>query len=94
MPPESLRTESAIARGRVRTIIAVRWVGVAFGLVQVLTYQTLPYPPGVREVALGIVASIAASNLVFEVVRRRVADGAEVQVLGLAILVLDVVTPS
>ena len=81
-------------RGRVRTIVMVRWLGVVFTVVQVFSYQMLPYPPGVREAALVIVAVMALSNIVFEVVRRRARTLHGLQRLGLAILVVDVLTLS
>lgn len=85
-----LTSDFAIAVGRVRTIVLVRWFGVVFALVQVLSYQTMPYPPGIREAALGIVAVLAVSNGVFEVAKRRATEHADVRRLALAILATDV----
>lgn len=39
-------------------MVRVRWAGVAFGLLQVLTYY-LPYPPNLRALALGLVGVLA-----------------------------------
>lgn len=85
---------TAIARGRLRILTTVRWLGVAFGLVQVLAYRTMPYPDDVREVALGIVAAMAATNVVFEVARRRAVSPSQVQAVGVAMLVADVLVVS
>lgn len=53
-----------------RTMITVRWFGVAFALVQALTYY-LPYPPGVRTVALGVVAALVTGNVSIQLAHRR-----------------------
>lgn len=92
---ETIRAaEDEIARQRVGTIVLARWVGVAFALFQVFAYQTLPYPDGVRAVALGIVALLAATNVVFEVLRRREMTADDLRRLSLALLVTDVLTIS
>lgn len=87
-------TEDAITRGRVRTIVRVRWLGVVFGIVQVLSYGTLPYPEGLREGALGLVAALALGNLAFEVVLRRPLDRSGMLRVGLVMLALDVLALS
>ena len=87
-------TDDEIARQRVRTILRARWVGAAFGLFQVLAYRTFPYPPDLREIALGVVALFVVSNVVFEVVRRRDLDAAAVRRLALIVLVTDVLLAS
>ncbi len=83
-----------IARQRVGTIVLARWVGVVFATFQVFAYATLPYPDGVRAVALGIIAVLAASNVVFEVLRRREMTSGELRRLSLVLLVTDVVAIS
>ncbi|MFR9803184.1 response regulator [Pseudonocardia sp. RS010] len=45
-----------------RIMVRVRWGGVAFALVQVLTYY-LPYPPGLLEAALGLTVLLALGNV-------------------------------
>jgi signal transduction histidine kinase len=87
-------TSGAIAEQRVRTIVLARWVAVAFALFQVLAYQTLPYPAGVQEVALGIVAALALSNAAFDVIRRRARSHTELRRLALVMLVTDVLAAS
>jgi signal transduction histidine kinase len=42
-------------------MIIVRWIGVPFALFQVLAFG-LPYPPGLKTLALGLVAVLAAGN--------------------------------
>src|SRR5688500_14794379 len=48
---------------QVRTMSAVRWAGVAFAVVQVLTFYR-PYPGETFELALGLVAVLFLGNLV------------------------------
>ncbi|MBN9108874.1 MAG: response regulator [Pseudonocardia sp.] len=47
-----------------RIMVRIRWGGVAFALVQVLTYY-LPYPPGLLEAALALTFLLAAGNVAF-----------------------------
>lgn len=86
--------ETILDRRRVRTIITVRWLGVLFALVQVLTYRTFPYPAGLREAALGIVALMAFSNVGFELVWRGADTPARVRRLAMVVLVVDVLSLS
>ena len=88
------RTELAIAVGRVRTIVMVRWLGALFALFQVLTYRQAPYPRGHFVAALVVVTLIALSNVGFEIARRRVEGAAAVRRLALVVLVTDVLTLS
>ena len=87
-------TDEEVARQRVRTIVTARWVGVAFGLFQVIFYRTVPYPDGVQEVAFGLVGLMALSNAVFEVLQRRVRTSQGVTRLALAVLASDVLIVS
>lgn len=45
-----------------RIMIRIRWCGVAFALIQVLTYYR-PYPPGLLQLALGLTALLAVGNI-------------------------------
>jgi signal transduction histidine kinase/DNA-binding response OmpR family regulator len=45
-----------------RIMVRIRWGGVAFALVQVLTYY-LPYPPGLLEAALALTVLLGAGNV-------------------------------
>ncbi|WP_172457581.1 response regulator [Pseudonocardia sp. N23] len=47
-----------------RIMVRIRWGGVAFALVQVLTYY-LPYPPGLLEAALALTVLLGAGNIAF-----------------------------
>jgi signal transduction histidine kinase len=71
-----------------RTMVRVRWVGVAFAAVQVATYY-LPYPPGVLPVAAWIVAVLAMGNLGVALALRRARDLSYVRTVEIASLVLD-----
>lgn len=88
-----VRRATPLRRG-VRTMVLARWIGVAFALLQVTTYATQPYPPGVQELAFGVVAFLAVSNVVAEVVRRRVLVEPQWRRLALALLVTDVLVLS
>jgi signal transduction histidine kinase len=70
-------------------MIRVRWIGVAFGLVQVLTYY-IPYPPGALAAALSCVALLAAGNVAVMVALRRVTTLSSARALALAALSLDI----
>lgn len=83
-------SEAAIDARRVRTIITVRWLGALFAVGQVLGYRTMPYPEGLREAALAIVAVIVVSNAGAELWWRRVETPADVRRLALVVLVVDV----
>jgi signal transduction histidine kinase len=73
-----------------RTMVRVRWAGVAFGLLQVLTFY-IPHPPGMLPVALGIVALLAVANTVLWAVGRRVGTVQDARRLSLASLAVDYV---
>lgn len=88
-------SEGEQLRRAVRSIVVARWVGVAFGLLQVSTYETVPYPPGVQATGYGLVGLLAVGNAVIWWVQR--SRGAAVRVAralaagGLALDVLVVV---
>lgn len=67
----------------------VRWGGVAFGLIQVLTYYR-PYPPGAMEFGLALVLLLAAGNLAVWATMRRVATLEMAQRVSLLSLSFDV----
>lgn len=72
-----------------RVLIVARWVGVVFGLVQVATYGALPYPAGARELAFGLVAVLAVTNVAAAVAVRRVATVPGAGGLAVATLAMD-----
>ena len=78
----ALRTE--------RTMLRIRWFGVAFGVLQVLTYY-IPHPPGALPAALAFVGLLAAGNVAVTMAVRRVTTLRAARVLALAALGLDIV---
>lgn len=72
-----------------RTMITVRWFAVAFAVVQVLTYY-VPYPPGVRPVALGIVAALLLGNAAIWFAHRRWHGERAARVVSAAGMALDI----
>jgi signal transduction histidine kinase len=71
-------------------MVRIRWGGVAFGVVQVLTYY-IPHPPGALPAALAFVALLAVGNAAVMVVTRRVATLRAARRLSSAALALDIV---
>ncbi|WP_298799699.1 response regulator [uncultured Pseudonocardia sp.] len=71
-----------------RVMLRVRWGGVVFGLAQVLTYY-LPYPPGMFELALGLLGLLAAGNLVIWPLIPRITTVGSARSLAVAALVLN-----
>ena len=71
----------------VRAMVRVRWAGVAFALVQIVTFYA-PYPPGAEAIAFTLTLGMAVANLVLWVVARR---GGDSPFLPIASLALDVV---
>ena len=55
-----------------QTMIAVRWAGVVFATVQVLAYQELPYPRGLKTLAFVLIGALAIANALIMVATRRV----------------------
>ena len=70
------------------TMLVIRWVGVAFALVQVLTYYR-PYPPGMLVVALALVAALAVGNGAVAWALPRIHTLAAARRLGIGALLLD-----
>lgn len=71
-----------------RTMIAVRWAGVAFGLIQTLTFY-LPYPPVILSMALGLVALLAVGNVAVMIAHSKIDDVAGRKKLSVASMALD-----
>ncbi len=72
-----------------RSMVVVRLAAAVFGLVMVLTYDAEPYPPGIRQAALGVVFLLAAANVPIAMLLRRVGSVARARRLGLATLLFD-----
>lgn len=77
-----------------RSMILVRWAAAGFAVVQVLAYRTEPYPPGIKEAALGVAVFLAVANVAVWIASRRTTDLRGARRLAVAALVLDVVVTS
>ncbi|HWC32278.1 MAG TPA: ATP-binding protein [Actinomycetota bacterium] len=77
-----------------QTMIAVRWAGVVFALVQVLAYQELPYPRGVKAAAFALIAVLAVANVLITVATRRVLSLGGALKLSVAAFALDILVTS
>lgn len=77
-----------------RTMILVRWVAVPWALLQVLSYNERPYPAGIEEAALALVALLAAANLALHVSSRRASSPRAVTGIAVAGLLIDTVVIS
>ncbi len=73
-----------------RTLIRVRWAGVVFAAVQILTYY-LPYPDGVMRFAACLVLLLAVGNTAIRLTLGRVSTPTHAKALAVAGLALDVV---
>ncbi|QJY49795.1 hybrid sensor histidine kinase/response regulator [Pseudonocardia broussonetiae] len=71
-----------------RAMLRIRWGGFVFGLAQVLTYY-LPYPPGMFELAVGLLALLAVGNLVIWPLIPRMTTVRRARRVGVAALVLN-----
>nr|WP_228740256.1 histidine kinase dimerization/phospho-acceptor domain-containing protein [Pseudonocardia oceani] len=71
-----------------RAMLRIRWGGFVFGLAQVLTYY-LPYPPGMLELAVGLLALLAVGNLVIWPLIPRMTTVRRARRVGVAALVLN-----
>lgn len=79
------------AEGR---MILARWIATPWVFVQVLTYSTLPYPPGVRTRALILAAALPVGNLVLLLLRSLVRTRRDARALALGGLAYDIVLAS
>jgi signal transduction histidine kinase/DNA-binding response OmpR family regulator/HPt (histidine-containing phosphotransfer) domain-containing protein len=71
-----------------RVMLRIRWGGFVFGLAQVLTYY-LPYPPGMFELAVGLLALLAVGNVVIWPLIPRMTTVRRGRALGVAALTLN-----
>lgn len=85
--PSPERTEQLLDSER--TLIGVRWFGVLFALLQVQTYEALPYPPGVQEAGFALAGVLAAINLAALQASRRARADRSVLALSVSTLVAD-----
>lgn len=77
-----------VTSSRLLVLTRIRWVGLAYAVLQLALYRTLPYPAGVEAAGYAIVAVLAVANAVLAVAVRRAGAAAQPR-LGLASVVLD-----
>jgi signal transduction histidine kinase len=90
-PEEPPRLEEI--RRSEQTMVFVRWLGVAFAVVQVLGYEQ-PYPPGVERLALTLAAALAVANLAISVISLRKLSVEGARALSVGALTIDVLVVS
>ncbi|MGH2685451.1 MAG: hypothetical protein ACRDJP_08305, partial [Actinomycetota bacterium] len=99
MDPRPERRAAAAARledirGSEKAMVLVRWGAVLFALIQVLAYDSRPYPSGTRTLALALVAILAVANVIIWIMASRELDLAEARGLSLAAMTTDLVVAS
>lgn len=72
-------------RSRLALLVRTRWLGVAFGLVQLASYETMPYPPGIQGAGFAVMAGLAFLNLCLWWAVRRVPAAALARVALLSV---------
>lgn len=84
--PEQASGDDALAEARAReqSIALVRWVGVAFAVLQVALWE-----PEARAVGSALTVGLAAANVLIARANARIAGGRMRDALGLAALALD-----
>jgi signal transduction histidine kinase len=90
--PEAQSRLQEIRRSE-QTMVFVRWLGVAFAVVQILGYEQ-PYPPGVEGQALFLAAALGVANLVVSVLSLRGLSLRGARALSVAVLTIDVLVVS
>jgi signal transduction histidine kinase len=76
-----------------QTMVQVRWVGVVFATVQVLSFEDR-YPSGLRAAALGLVALLGVANIVIWLISHRRLDLVKATALSIAAITLDILVAS
>ncbi|MDX1658241.1 MAG: ATP-binding protein [Nitriliruptorales bacterium] len=71
--------------------MVARWAGVAFGLLQVTTYNTMPYPPGIQAAAYTLVGALAVANLAIWISIRRISTDQARRRLSVTAMAIDIV---
>lgn len=71
-------------------MIIVRWIGVPWALLQALSYDALPYPPGVKATALGLIGVLAAGNAFLHLQYLRPTAVQRARAIAIAGLLLDI----
>ncbi|HEX2025359.1 MAG TPA: ATP-binding protein [Actinomycetota bacterium] len=76
-----------------RTMVVVRWAGVVFAVVQVLSYED-PYPPGVEGAALLLAGSLAVANAFISFFALRPLGLQGARILSLVAIAVDLAVVS
>jgi signal transduction histidine kinase len=77
-----------------RSMVIVRGMATVFAIVQVLSYRQMPYPDGVKGIALVLVGTLAVGNLIIWLASRRTRDLASAYRLSYVAMVFDVLITS
>lgn len=83
-----LDVEAERLRRAQRAMVAIRWAGVVFGIVQVLTYYQ-PYPSGYLPIALSVVGALAIGNSAVALMLRSAGSRLPLRRLAVTGLTLD-----
>ena len=75
-------------------MLIVRTVGIPWALLQAISYQDRPYPPGVRSKVFALVALLAVGNVIVWVAHRRTQTLRGARTLAVCSLILDTVVIS
>jgi signal transduction histidine kinase len=75
-------------------MILARWIAAPWVFVQVLTYSTMPYPPGVRTLALILAAALLIGNVLLFLLRRRAKTRSDARVFAFGGLAFDILVGS
>jgi signal transduction histidine kinase len=75
-------------------MILVRWAAAAFATIQVLAYDTEPYPPGVESAALALAGVLAAANAAIWLLSRRQLSLPGARALSISALSVDILVAS
>lgn len=75
-------------------MILIRWLATPWAFLQILTYRTFPYPPGIRMAALVAASTLPVGNLLVMLARARARTVAQERAVAIAGVVLDVAVAS
>lgn len=76
-----------------QTMVVVRWLGVVFAVVQVLSYEQ-PYPPGVKRLALLLAGALAVANAGISLFALRDLSLRQARILSVTAVAVDVAVVS
>ena len=75
-------------------MVIVRWAGVVFAVVQVLAYSERPYPPGIKEAALGLAGFLAVANTTIWILYPRLRTVGGARILAVGAFTVDIMVSS